>query len=446
MTKVLKALLIGVFLLVILLFAYSKYRTYKATKTMIPANAAVLLKVNSDELIKSVLLNVPLNPGYYFNSTKKRKKTKKASLLDALKIPASLFFYTMKPYKESTVFGRFELADYEEFKNYINEQKSLKPVNGVDGELSWTSSKDKKLSICYNKKSVVVCYSLKAENVAQAMADVLNEKDFIPADQSKFSQIMDSKAHVVFGNQQFLGAIDFINGAILSELTFTTDKLVPSEKPQHQQFNTNSFASFWMDASLKKIANEVFTFKDFKLESDSLLNYYKGYSAFEWTGVGVEKDSVVTYEYNDDFEKEETVTVTERKIPAFNVAISADVNGLKNYLSKQNLLDTLNGKINAKAFPLYQLSTSADDETFIAGTKTPTNFNSTATSSSDFMHLHLDLKKIKTEFPIPFISSYLNVLDVLDFNGKKENRILINGKVSFTNLEINSFYQLMKQF
>ncbi len=445
MIKTFKILLISMLTLIVLSVGFLKYREYSANKTLVPSNVHLLVKLNTDQLIKSVLLNVPLNLGYYFKSSEKRSGVKKVKLFDAIKMPASLFVYILKTHKPNTFFARFSIDDYEVFERLIGQKKNLKSTT-IDGT-QFAFSGDKKLSICYNKNVVAVCYSLEAEDVTKTLVSLLNDKALIPVKQSGFTQVLESKRHVAFGDKHALGFLDFESGKMLSEFSFTTDKIIPSEKPKHRNFKENDIALFWMNASIKNIPNQVLTFKNYKIETDSLLKYYKDYLDLEWTAVTTQKDSVITYEYNDDFEKEEKVSVKERKIPSFNLGINADGKALQAYLARQDLLDTTSGNVNSKAFPLYQLKVFADAQNFIVGTKL-TSKTSVETSSIDFMQLQLNLKRMKAEYPITFISSYLKGLDSLRITGKvaSGNVVTINGKADLSNGRINSFYQLLKMF
>ena len=55
-------------------------------------------------------------------------------------------------------------------------------------------------------------------------------------------------------------------------------------------------------------------------------------------------DSVVTYEYNDDFEKVEALTASKKQVPEINIQLSGNPSKLYNYLESTSIIN--NGKLN----------------------------------------------------------------------------------------------------
>jgi hypothetical protein len=72
MKKFLKITAAIVILLLIFFVGMFKYRRYVAEQTLIPKNATSLIKINVDELYKTLASNMLGNPGYYFKSDLKK--------------------------------------------------------------------------------------------------------------------------------------------------------------------------------------------------------------------------------------------------------------------------------------------------------------------------------------------------------------------------------------
>ena len=443
MRKVLKIFGAIVLFLVVFLFGFIKYRQYSANNALIPVEAETLIKINADQIIQSIAWNVPFNLNHYLKSSKRNKK-RKSKMDFPITIPASVYLYTLKNYGSGTFFCRLEISDYTAFVNFINTGSGLQrfPLAGM--EMQWAKSSDGKLTIFYNKEAVAISYSFSKTNVEEVLPEILLQKNSIEANKSIFSKEMKRKDHLIFSGDHISGILNFKSGEMNVEISWLSNLVIPAEKPVHSAIQPHTIVQFWLNADLENFPSKEIYRKDFRLNTDSLLKYYAGYMDLEWSDVIKQKDTIITYEYNDDFEKVEIKSVQENKIPSFQVSLKSDAKKLMTYLEKEDLLDTATMLINTKAFPLFPLYVSENEQELMLGTNRQKANESKKVLNDEFMYLNVNFKKLKAEYNLPFISDGIRNLDELKVTGKSlgPDAILIKGKLRFSNQKINSFYQL----
>ena len=149
--KITAAILVS---LLIFFVAVFKYRQYQANQISIPGNAAAVLKVNVDEVLKTMAANMISNPGFYLKSNDNQKTSiKKNKLASGLQIPASIYFYAIQNQPATAVFTRFDLKSYPNFETFLTATLRLKISRRQQGINFATSSLG----------NVVICYILKKQ-------------------------------------------------------------------------------------------------------------------------------------------------------------------------------------------------------------------------------------------------------------------------------------------
>ncbi|NII81659.1 MULTISPECIES: hypothetical protein [unclassified Pedobacter] len=447
MKKFLKITAAIVLLLLIFFAGVIKYRRYQSERTLIPKNVTGIVKINVDELGRTLASNMLSNLGYYFKSDLKNDTTNLNSpdkFNNGLKIPASIYFYTIER-KPQIYFSRFEIENINDFENSLRHLMHLDIIKRTEGT-NIARSKLGNVVIYYNSKSAAVSLSVKAENLDDPLMDILNQKNFIKINDSKFKYSTKSLAHIAFETAQHQGSIDFENGVINLNDLFLSGDILASNKPLHHHLNPSSTASFWLNVSIKPDKDKIYKFKNFSFEQDSLLKYYNGNLNFEWTNSITQTDSIITYEYNDDFEKVEKVGLRKRNIPSISINVGSKGNGLKNYLANQGLINLDSNLVNKNAFPLYKVFVNSSNENLNFATVKNQNTSTSNIVSTDFLYLNVDLIKLGKQLEAPFMTSYFKALKNLEVKGKllDGKRVKIDGKLKLKDENINSLYQILK--
>ncbi|RZL44835.1 MAG: hypothetical protein EOP00_18900 [Pedobacter sp.] len=445
MKKFLKITAVIVLSLLIFFVGTFKYRQYKANEVSIPKNTASLIKISVDEIYKSIAANMISNPGDYFKSDRNTGTKSKFDDFDhGLKIPASIYLYTIKNQPKTAFFSWFEIKEVDTFKSFLKNILHLNIEKKPQG-FNYAKSKLGNIAIYYNDKNAAIVFSNELADFEPVLIDVLKQKNFIQLSKSNFDLAKNSTGHLAFADNEHFATLNFDKGVINFSDEFISRTIIPAAKPIHKKFNSESTISFWLNADFKTTAKQTLKLKTTSLEKDSLTKYYKGYLDFEWLNTTQQIDSIITYDFNDDFEKVEKVTLKKRDIPNFVVNISSDAIGLKNYLSRQIIINRDSGIIDKSVFPLYKVFVGGDSKQLILSTTKGSKVGRTTESSNDFFALNINFPKLNKEINIPVLSKYLEMLKQLNLSGKVvSGTVKINGKLDFANDDINSLYQLLK--
>lgn len=448
MKKFLKRTAVILLSLLILFVGTFKYRQYKANQVLIPKNSSALVKISVDEIYKTLAANVMTHPVYYFKTGLGKDSLSKTDKFEnGLEIPASLYFYTISGKPSTTFFSRLEIKDIEKFEAFLHNTLHLQ-TNKKAKVISIAKSHLGNFVICYNNKSAAFVLATQIENYEPVLIDILNEKDFGKIGDSQFKNLLNRKEHLAFGDEKTTGWIDFKSGEIIFKNDFSTNEIFVPVKNKHRVLNNNATINLWFNANFKTTENKTYKYKSLSLERDSLLKYYNGNLDFEWTNSIQKTDSIITYEYNDDFEKVEKISLQKVNIPQFSLNIGTKVDGLKNYLAEQGLINLDSNLVNKTTFPLYKVfvASTADDLNF--STEKNYRVSTDRVSADDFLYLNIDFIKLSKQLEMPIITNYFKVAKRLKLKGKfvETNKISVNGTLQLKNEDINSLYQILTSF
>jgi len=443
--KITAAILVS---LLIFFVAVFKYRQYQANQISIPGNVTAVLKVSVDEVLKTLAANMISNPGFYLKSSDNQKTSiKKNKLASGVQIPASIYFYAIQNQPATAVFSRFDLKSYPDFETFLTATLRLKISRRQQGINIATSSLGN-VVICYNTEAAAMVVSGEVVNFDAVLIDVLKQNKFVKLQESRFNAIKASTHHIAYRDNKNSFSADFVTGAINFDADLSTPVIVPAANPKHSTFNNESTASIWMDAAFATTLNKTYRFKNTTIERDSLLKYYHGYMDFEWTNSTSQTDSIITYEYNDDFEKIEKVSLQKKEIPNFTINVAADAKGLRSYLSRQKMINLDSGTVDKSIFPLYKTFIGGNNQDLLLGTNSDLKINPRKETSKDFLALNVNFSKLNAQLNLPVASRYLKSLKRLALRGTavRTNAIQLNGNLTFVNGDINALYQLLKDF
>lgn len=444
MKKFLKITAVILLSLLIFFVGTFKYRQYKASQILIPKNTTTLIKISVDEMYKSLALNMITHPGFYLKPDLKKDSLSKTNKFDhGLKIPSSIYLYTIQDQPTTALFSRLIIDDFNKFELFIKNTLKLQ-LSKKDG-LNHGKSKLGNLAVLYNADNAAIVFSNEAGKYVATLTEILNQKNQIQLEKSKFKYISQSTDHIAFYNIKNNASINFEKGLLKFENDFVSETIVPQKKTTHRKFDNQSVMNMWFNADFVSTSNKTHRLKNISLDSDSLTKYYNGYMDFEWTGTTHQLDSIITYEYNDDFEKVEKITLQKREIPNLVMSIDATA-GLQNYLSRQNVINLDSGTINKSVFPLYKLFVSEADKKLILSTKKAADLNSNFISSNIFFGLNINFKPLNKQASFPFFKPYFKSFKHLNVVGKatSNNKIRIEGTLTFVNENINTLYQILK--
>ena len=446
MKKFLKITAAIVILLLICYFGFFKYRQIQANNIWIPVSANAVVKINVDELYKTLALSYLKHPGQFSGTDKKGIKEKVDDLNTGLKIPSNIYVYSLKGKAKTTFYSSFEIADSLALIRFISTNAYLKLIKKDN---HFFQSQDSTINILYNKAIVTFAYTPQKESVKTVLIDILNQKNMVKIGESKFSKLTDLSDHVSFQDATNLSKINFTDGKINFSNEFINKLIEPTPQPQHRVLNPESTVGMWLNAKYKtNLVQKSQTGSTSFLSKYNFLKFYKDYVDFEWTNTITQVDTVVGYEYNDDFERVEKKILKDRKIPSISINMSADDREVSDYLKSLDFLDPSTGKISRMMIPLYQTYFKGNNGNVQLSTLQNIKPDPKRILSEDFFYFKVDFKKLFKQMSIPFITGNLRSFSQLEIKAKSigKDKIKLESELLFLNQDANSLIQLLKAF
>ncbi|TCC88362.1 hypothetical protein [Pedobacter hiemivivus] len=433
--KLIATILSAVVLLLLTVYGYLSLRKYYAYKDTIHADAEFIVKVDADQLYYSLAKDYLSNLSYY-------RSKKGSSIESGLSIPAQIFIYTVKSKSTQTYFCAMPVADTLLLRSFIKQKLGITTLKQM-GQYVTGRSADGRLTIAFNGDTFAVGYSFNAENVNDVIADLLNKKNLLSDKDEKIAKLKALKSHLAYVFEEYTGVGDFKDGQLHMEGDFNfKDFAVKGKRFSHRVFDKDAIVKIWLNAkpSLNKSFRAI-KVKDYEIYPDSLLKYYNGYFDVEMGKPVSQADTVITYEYNDDFEKEETITPRIVKVPGINSVVAGNATELLNYLSKANIIS--NSRVNKELFPLYNLYTRHNRAEMVLSTDQHAVTSKLTESTPYFFYLYADFDQLKSQGQFPLFERYIKQLKRLVVNAKPEadERLENNEDTGRNHFEIDLYFK-----
>lgn len=471
-----------ILLLLISVYGYLQFRESSSYRQQVAKNASVIYKLNVDGLLKTIASDFIGNPGYYLKTNEKEGRRPDFSF------PANIFVYSLETRSPSTFFSSFTLSDTTGLNAYLKQVLKIKDFvstiekrEGKENELeagkTVGTSADHKITVVYNGMTLAIAYSFKREAVMEELNDILAQRNRLEDQAPLMIALKKAKGHLSWTTIAYSGQVNFKDGEAEVEGSFPTEGwIIPDHPGLSVKFAENALVKIWLNAEPKiaftaklaaiselpeknkeagvpKVPGKpmaVTVFKEwslngFTLSSDSLLKSYLGFAALEM-GPGIPQvDSLITYEYNDDFEKVAAVQLKKVMVPHLKLNIKAQTRDLLNYLKTNQVLD-IDNRLNKHLFPLYQVFSSQNDHIWQLSTLKNDPVRPVSVSNSDFFSATVDLKEIKTQQLFPLLNSWIKPYTHLKIRATKldNGTAKLTGTLEFQHENINAFIQMIR--
>lgn len=431
-------------LLVLLLFlkGFLWYRESQSHDLWIHKNADVIFKINIDKISQTMIGNAILNPRYYYDFLKTSKDSPtKESPSKGFTIPANLFLYTLKNTAHSTVFTSFPIADSTQFEAFLKFH-NFKDFDSLDN-LRSAFRNENRIAIAFNGKRCFVAYSQTKESVEKYFQEILIDKNLLSSKNELVNRAINSDKHIAIIGEDYSLGLQFKNGQIkFSGKISHSDEIQVTAPRAISQFSLESSVQFFMNLNTKKRFENI-QIDDFTIQPDSILKYYQGHLKMEVGASVPQQDTLITYEYNDDFEKVAIAKPIEKMVPEINIEIAAHSQLFYEYLEGSNLVE--NGVLNKDLFPLYQMAVWPKKYNLTLSTNLKSYSTQPLVERSEAFKLHIDFLKLIEQNHIQYFSQYFkNALDCNVYGFKSNDQtITIRGVLSMKNDNINAMTQFL---
>ncbi len=435
-------------------WGYWTYRQYRSYQTPIPKAATSIIRVSVDALAMDLAWNTLWNGRYY-----REKQRDGATGFDrevfaqtGMAIPANIFLYQLDSSDDISpylYFGSVPLTDTSVFSNWLNGLAQIHVNQDGLGKFAYSEH----LLIVHDADHAFFAISPKPfastlPTVRKRAYALMTSDEWVSVGKSPLHGIRKLPGHVAaIGEMQT--SIQFKSGEARFSVKYAPDTL-PAPAGDMPEFPSSNTASLW-------IANASWLFpKDRPLKAgpyiwqrDDLQKYGKGELLMEWKGTVLQQDTVVDYDYDEDFNMSERQEIIEKPVPDLSLSIAAD-SSLDNYLQNQGILDTPGHSISREVLPLYRVHVSPVSEGYMQfhTANRHTELPKRLPADGNIFYLRINFGNMDLSSVAPFIGSYAALADYMEASGRvtKDNKVSIHGKLRMHDTRINSLIQLVTHF
>ena len=350
-------ILLLVTVVIIYLFRYKQALDFDHK---VPTTATSVVHVNLRQIEHHVLIDFFENPFSYIGF-ESRKKEDKISFLDEVVIPKNVLFFTSDSlYQNNWISSRLKIKGKAKLPEYLLSQKFEKNTRDTIDFYS-----KNRLVLAVHKKELTIAFKKNAgSNIEALLLSTFKENQFF-TDKSDFLQpLLKSKADVTFidrskafaelnfkeGLLEFKGTLSADFDLFLthdnSKITYTSLVLLSGRVNKKSSF----FNAILSEENVSKFNNLT------KLSLDSVFHKWNGKLNLNLQSIESRVDTIVTYEYDDDFNKVAVQSTQDVVIPDVNLEIETEVHrNLFSYLTDNNAIQIVENDTLFTLFPLYKL-------------------------------------------------------------------------------------------
>ena len=447
-------------------FGYTHFKKTSILLNVIHKDADSVIKIGVHDITKTLVLDALSSPSYYWENTQSFKKKKKKDSIKREDIgvdlrPYSMVFYTIKNI-ENTLFTTIQIDDLEALERYItkySKKKSGTIITNAKGYKHVILEKSK-LVLAWDaeKLAVALTTGTPIEKLKTVFEDVLLN-DMLIADKNHdiIKKLSKTSDHITFLTKEGTIALNFIDGKAMINGTYhTQDSDTYKTKTTYNSLSEASL-QFYFDANFinkknrivfaERLKNVSFLTKS-NINAQELANKTNGFLGLTIKGTTMQSDTIVSYEYNDNFEKVEVKTLQEKEAPKMSLSLgNSDNESLKSYLESVGAVrnDILT------SIPYYTFYVKEKrSETFFDTVKEKIEVNEK--QSSSFFKLSVNFNRLQQDVSIPSASEVFKLLEGLKIEANQiegTNEIKIKGNISAKKEDINTisqmFFELQKK-
>ena len=419
----LKKVLYTVLLLMAILFTvgYLRYNPTVNFNGQVPASAKTVVRINL-RAIEYAFLKEALTSFSSPSSFSKKKKKKSTSLLKAVGIPTDILFYSTTDYKQ-WVSTAITIKDVAVLTKYLTEQKFKKQADTifVKNGISCVINKNA-LKIVVGKIPADVFKETKYLTEADAsLSKLKNTKGLVAlaSEKDEVSLVVNDKQLTIVGSLSVLSTV--FNAEEVAGVQGAIGQLSGSLNTGYLKANLNDS---WK-AKFNRLTN---------LSLDSVLAKSSGRFTASLDGFKVKKDTVVTYDYDDDFNKIETKTIEESSFPLVDITVKGV--SLYEYLAREKAIQQVANVNRFVLMPLFTMQAENKENGLRLFTKAATaSDNAVKTNFMGYLNLKEYQKQAPAVFKLHKKWQSVTAIDIKVNNAVKLNAVIHFNKGVFRSLQ-----------
>lgn len=394
-----------VFVIVIVVLYVGRYKQTQVFENRVPANVSKVVNVNLRQIENHLLFDLLSNPITYLKPRKRKDSIKKpsTSLTKGLSIPRNILFYTNSDELKNNWFSSIvEVNDKEKLSRFLLNEKFAKIT---DNNTVFYNKANLVLAI-RNEELIIALKVNKTADIRLLLNSLFDVKDYLSERSTILNKLIRSKSDIGFSSSDdsleanFNKGVFELQGIISSDLFITNSNQKSNEKGVvaiSGRINKNNtyFREFLSDKKVK--INEIT-----HLSLDSIVNKWNGKFNMNIASVEHKIDTIVSYEYDDDFNKVEIKSTQEKRIPTLGLLLGQeDISSLSDYFYSKNAIQIIKGDTLFTAVPIYKFLAIDAKENFELHVNRKVNSSTSKLTKSKLNFYFNTEKYIEKPFEIP---------------------------------------------
>ncbi|GEM_PF-5110069 len=446
--KVLYTLIgLAVLLLTVYLLRYNQSQVFEHR---VPKSATKVVNVHLRQIENNLLFDFLAHPIIYLKSKLRKDslKRKKFPFANGVEIPENILFFSNATSLDNHWFSSvFNVKDQENLTSYFLQEKFVK--SNVEG-MEFYSKGNWVIAIHENKLLLVIKRNHTAE-ISKIVASVFNEKAFLHQTSELLKPIILNESDVSFSSKEhgfleanFKEGIFEISGNLDSDF-FIADAypIIKGNPISYLTAKVNKDNLFFQNFVL----NTADKFKELThLSLDSIVNKWDGKFYLKIDAIENKTDSIITYDYDDDFNKVEKMAIEKKNIPNLRIKLGQESpSNLWRYFWSKNAIQLHKGDTVFTTIPIYQfMATDAKENLELSVNNSVDQIHSKEISSK--LNFYVDVEKyLQKPLDLPLKPNQKKVLDLIrksSIHLSENNEFVL--KIELKNRSRNFLGQLIK--
>ncbi|MET2985935.1 hypothetical protein [Aureibaculum conchae] len=357
-----------VFAVIIVVLYLWRYKQSQVFENRVPANATKVVNVNLRQIENHLLFDFLANPITYLKPRKRKDSLKKprVSLNNGVSIPRNILFYSnsnkLKDNWFSSVIG---ITDLEKLSRFLVKEKFVKHT---ENKIIFYTKANIVLAI-KDEQLILGLKSDKKATIFPLLISLFDIKDYLREDDTILKPLINSESDISFSLGDDWLEADFnkgffeLQGALDSDLFVTNVNQTPNENgivslSGKINRHNSTFKQFLADK--KEKFNEIT-----HLSLDSIIDKWNGKLNMNIASIEQKTDTIVSYEYDDDFNKVEIKSTQKKKIPTLSLILGQEKSSsLSDYFYSKNAIQIIENDTVFTAIPIYKFLAADVEENF----------------------------------------------------------------------------------
>ena len=441
-----------VFVLIVAVLYVWRYNQSQVFKNRVPATATKVINVNLRQIENHLLFDFLTNPITYLKPRKKKDSIKKTriSLIKAVSIPKNVLFYTNSNDLRNIWFSSiFEVNDVAELSDYFLKENFKE--SEIDDVFFFTKANF--VLAIKNKKLIIALKANKKADVNLLLISLFDNNNFMVEDAEQLKPLLNNKNDISFSFIDDILEANFKDGVFKLQGTLSSDLFIANA---NHPLEGNEVVAISGKVNMKNTVFKNFlTDKKDKfnkvthLSLDSIVDKWNGKFNLIISSIEQKTDTIVSYEYDDDFNKVEIKTTQERKIPTLNLNLGqADTSSLSDYFYSKNAIQVIENDTIFTTIPIFKfLATDIKDCLELSVNQKENQSKTSSSTSKSKLNFYFNSEKyLDKALDIPLSKNqekFLKMVKTMNLEWTEDNQFTF--KINLKDSRRNFLGQLIKQ-